>query len=125
MLLEASRGFSREAPDARHATKMDMIRDPLYGPVAIDETARRLIDTGPFQRLRRIRQLSEAFAVYPSAVHTRFEHSLGVYHLTREIIRRLHERREIDGVSDGERLLTTYAALLHDLGHHLGAHLLE
>lgn len=104
---------------------MDVIRDPLYGPVPVDDVARRLIDTAAFQRLRRIRQLSEAFAVYPSAVHTRFEHSLGVYHLTREIIRRLDERGELGDVDDDQRRLATYAALLHDLGHHLGAHLLE
>lgn len=104
---------------------MDVIRDPLYGPVTLDGTARRLVDSAPFQRLRRIRQLSEAHAVYPSAVHTRFEHSLGVYHLARSIVRRLAERRELDGVGEEEAELVGLAALLHDIGHHPGAHLLE
>ena len=49
------------------------IRDPLYGPIALDEIAEALIDTPVYQRLRRIRQLSEAYTVYPSAMHTRFE----------------------------------------------------
>lgn len=103
----------------------DVIRDPLYGPISLDETARRLIDTPAFQRLRRIRQLSEAYTVYPSAMHTRFEHSLGVHHLARTILRQLGERGELDRVGADEARLVPYAALLHDLGHHLGAHLLE
>lgn len=104
---------------------VDVIRDPLYGPVTLDGTARRLVDSAPFQRLRRIRQLSEAHAVYPSAVHTRFEHSLGVYHLARSIIRRLSERGELSGVGGDDAELVGLAALLHDIGHHPGAHLLE
>ncbi len=83
------------------------------------------MDTAAFQRLRRIRQLSEAYTVYPSAMHTRFEHSLGVHHLARTIVRQLGERGELKGVSADEAALVPYAALVHDLGHHLGAHLLE
>ena len=103
------------------------IRDPLYGPIALDATARALIDTAAFQRLRRIRQLSEAYTVYPSAMHTRFEHSLGVHHLAKQIVRQLGERGELAaaGIDPDEARLVGYAALVHDLGHHLGAHLLE
>ncbi len=103
----------------------DVVRDPLYGPIPLDGTARRLIDTPAFQRLRRIRQLAEAHTVYPSAMHTRFEHAVGVYHLSREILRRLGERGDLAGIDPGEVALVPHAALLHDLGHHVGAHLLE
>ena len=58
-------------------------------------------------------------------MHTRFEHSLGVHHLARTIVRQLGERGELAGVSADEARLVPYAALIHDLGHHLGAHLLE
>ena len=103
------------------------IRDPLYGPIALDATARALIETAAFQRLRRIRQLSEAFTVYPGAMHTRFEHSLGVHHLAKQIVRQLGDRGELAAASidPDEARLVGYAALVHDLGHHLGAHLLE
>ncbi len=103
----------------------DAIRDPLYGPIVLDETARALIDTPVFQRLRRIRQLSEAYAVYPSAMHTRFEHSVGVHHLARTVVAQLAERGELGPAEAEDAQLVPLAALLHDLGHHLGAHLLE
>ena len=58
-------------------------------------------------------------------MHTRFEHSLGVHHLARTIVRQLGERGELGEVDEDEARLVPYAALVHDLGHHLGAHLLE
>ena len=101
------------------------IRDPLYGPIALDAIAEALIDTPVYQRLRRIRQLSEAYTVYPSAMHTRFEHSVGVYHLATTIVQQFRDRGELADVDPDEVRLVPYAALVHDLGHHLGAHLLE
>lgn len=53
------------------------IRDPIYGFVGVTEEERELLDTFPMQRLRRIKQLACTDLVYPSAVHTRFEHSIG------------------------------------------------
>ncbi len=111
-------------PTSRALTR-DVIRDPLYGPITLDETARALIDTAAFQRLRRVRQLSEASALYPSAMHTRFEHSVGVYHLAKTMVAELRARGELGGVKEDEQRLVPYAALCHDLGHHVGAHLLE
>ena len=57
------------------------IKDPLYGYVHITEVEKKIIDTLPFQRLHRIKQLVFADYVYPGATHTRFEHSIGVMHL--------------------------------------------
>ncbi len=74
-----------------------VIRDPIYGPIPLDDTACALIDTIAFQRLRRVRQLSLASTLYPSATHTRFEHSVGVYHLVRSIDRQLEIRGELGG----------------------------
>jgi len=102
-----------------------VIRDPIYGPIPLDPIARRLIDTRAFQRLRRVQQLSLAYLVYPSAMHTRFEHSVGVYHLARLIVQGLERRGELGDVAPDDVRVLPYAALLHDLSQHLAAHLLD
>src|SRR5207237_6688638 len=56
---------------------MEIIRDPLWNNIAVDELAMRLVDTPAFQRLRYVRQLGLAFLVYPGATHSRFEQALG------------------------------------------------
>jgi len=99
---------------------MKFIRDPIHDHIELDELALSLIDTPVVQRLRRIRQLGFSNLVYPGANHTRFEHSLGVYHLTRMLIDQVEERRQ-------KELLA--AALLHDVGHgpfsHATEHLIQ
>jgi len=64
-----------------------VIRDPLYGFISLekDKLALKLIDTPEFQRLKQIRQLGVSFVTYPGANHTRFSHSLGVYHLSQKL----------------------------------------
>ena len=54
------------------------IRDPIHGFINFSEDEIRIINSAPFQRLRHIRQLALTSLIYPGAVHTRFEHSLGV-----------------------------------------------
>jgi len=102
-----------------------VIRDPIYGPIPLDPVARKLIDTPEFQRLRRVQQLSLAHLVYPSAMHTRFEHSVGVYHLARSIVESLDRKGELGAVAPDDIRLIPYAGLLHDLSQHLVAHLLD
>lgn len=102
-----------------------LIRDPLWESIRLDPTAVRIVDTAEFQRLRYIRQLGHAFLVYPGATHTRFDHALGVYHLTRTALRHLHERGGVAPEAwEGEELVP-YAALLHDIGHYAYSHALE
>lgn len=103
----------------------NVIRDPVYGPITLDPVARELVDTREFQRLRRIRQLSMASLVYPSAMHTRFEHAVGVYHLSGRILSQMQDRGELSDIPPEDTRLVRYACLLHDLGHFSGAHLLE
>ncbi|MFP8889784.1 HD domain-containing protein [Natrialbaceae archaeon A-CW2] len=89
---------------------MHAIKDAVHDYVEVDGVARDLLDTAAMQRLRHVKQLSTVRLVYPSASHTRFEHSLGVYHLAREALTQLG----IDGArADAVRA----AALLHDVGH--------
>jgi HD superfamily phosphohydrolase len=102
-----------------------LIRDPLWSTIRLDPTAVRIVDTAEFQRLRYIRQLGLAHLVYPGATHTRFDHALGVYHLTRTALRHLRERGGVPPEAwEGEELVP-YAALLHDIGHYAYSHALE
>ncbi|MDP2959199.1 MAG: HD domain-containing protein [Longimicrobiales bacterium] len=102
-----------------------LIRDPLWNTIRLDGTAVRIVDTAEFQRLRYIRQLGLAHLVYPGATHTRFDHALGVYHLTVTALRHLRERSGVPPeVWEGEELVP-YAALLHDIGHYAFSHALE
>ena len=104
------------------------MRDPIHGFVKISKRERDLIDTKVFQRLRRIRQLAMAFLVYPGAVHTRFDHSIGVMHVAGRICTKLQELNSARiSCKDVERV--RFAALLHDIGHgpfsHVSEHLLK
>ena len=105
--------------------ELEVIRDPLWDNIRLDPAALAVLDTAPMQRLRYIRQLGHAFLVYPGATHTRFEHALGAYHLTRLALASLEERGELGGVSETDRMAARLAALLHDIGHYPFSHALE
>ncbi len=85
----------------------------------------RILDTPAVQRLRYVRQLGHAFLVYPGATHSRFEHALGAYHLTKSALTALAERGELGPAGEADRLAARLAALLHDIGHYPFSHALE
>jgi HD superfamily phosphohydrolase len=102
------------------------IRCPLHGFVTITDWEREIINTPAFQRLRRIRQLAWTDQVYPGAMHTRFEHSLGVLHVASRLFDAIVERSrdllrsELAYTDEGlkrDRTLVRLTALLHDVGH--------
>ena len=95
-----------------------LIRDAIHGDIALDSSVMAILDTPALQRLRYVRQLATAYQVFPSAHHTRFEHSLGVYHLTRLMCDRLVEDEE-------KARHVAMAGLLHDIGHSAFSHLSE
>jgi len=84
-----------------------------------------VLDTPAVQRLRYVRQLGHAFLVYPGATHSRFEHALGAYHLTKSALTALAERGELGPAGEDDRLAARLAALLHDIGHYPFSHSLE
>jgi len=101
-----------------------VFRDPIHGNISVtDPTVFALIQSPEFQRLRRIRQLGTSFISYPGAEHTRFAHSLGVYHLMNRVLKHLREHGV--EISDDEHAMTCCAALLHDIGHGPFSHLFE
>ncbi|WP_255169815.1 HD domain-containing protein [Natrononativus amylolyticus] len=97
---------------------MKIIKDSVHDHIEVEGVARDLLDTPAVQRLRGIKQLGTVSTVYPSANHTRFEHSLGVYHLACEALEGL-------GVEGLEAERVQAAALLHDVGHGPFSHNLE
>ncbi|ELZ96730.1 phosphohydrolase [Haloferax mucosum ATCC BAA-1512] len=89
---------------------MTAVKDSVHDYISLDPVAAALVDTPAFQRLRHIKQLSTVRLVYPSASHTRFEHSLGVYHLASRALSHL-------GIEGDRAAHVRAAALLHDIGH--------
>ncbi len=109
--LDARRGLVRIPPE------LDV---PLTGRV------RAVIDTPEFRRLARISQLGLVSLVYPAAIHTRFEHSLGVYRLALLLLKQLaHDPRFTASIRPADAELFIAAALLHDVGHWPFCHPIE
>ena len=99
-----------------------LIRDAVHGDIEVGSLEIELMDTLEFQRLRGIRQLGAAYLVFPSATHTRFEHSLGTSWMARRLVDSIRRSRS---VSLDEEQLIRVAALLHDIMHIPFGHTLE
>lgn len=99
------------------------ITDPIHRYIRFSETEREIVDTVIFQRLRGIRQLAGAHLVYPSAQHSRFEHSIGTMHIAGYAGETLFSKGYF---GDGDKVQQLrLAALLHDIGHGPFSHLFE
>jgi HD superfamily phosphohydrolase len=114
------------------------VRCPIHGFIHYSENERRIIDHPVFQRLRHVRQLAMTYLVYPGAMHSRFEHSLGVMELATQafdLLRLKHEDRlqaELEQVPElsedtmrKARQIVRLMALLHDVGHPAFSHAAE
>ncbi|KAK3598424.1 hypothetical protein CHS0354_016422 [Potamilus streckersoni] len=112
--------------DAGEANKI--VLDPVYGMIHLEPLAVKIIDTHYFQRLRYIKQLSFADFVYPGATHTRFAHSIGVYHLASQMIKEIKAHKLPEGaaeMSPQDEMCIRVAALCHDMGHGPFSHAYE
>ncbi|MGA8746592.1 MAG: HD domain-containing protein [Solirubrobacterales bacterium] len=114
--------------------------DPIHGDIHLNRLEVACVDSPPFQRLRRIKQLGETHLVYPGAVHTRFSHSLGALRLAQHLLDRV--RNQGQGLHAVEDLLSDWGpdpelrwaeatvlarlgGLLHDLCHVPAGHTIE
>jgi uncharacterized protein len=104
--------------------KKKLFNDPVYGFIQIpDKLHFDIIEHSYFQRLRRIKQLGLTHLVYPGALHTRFQHSIGAMHLMQLAIAVLRSKGHV--ISDEELQAASLAILLHDIGHGPYSHTLE
>uniref|UniRef100_S4RUN8 HD domain-containing protein n=1 Tax=Petromyzon marinus TaxID=7757 RepID=S4RUN8_PETMA len=102
-----------------------MINDPIHGLIELKKPLLLIVDTPEFQRLRFIKQLGLCHKVYPSAVHTRFEHCIGTSHLAGQLVRHLKECSKEHNITDMDVLCVEIAGLCHDLGHGPFSHAFE
>jgi uncharacterized protein len=103
-------------------SKRKLIRDAVHGDIEMGALEVELMDTPEFQRLRGIKQLGTAYLVFPSAVHTRFEHSLGTSWMAHRILEKV---RRVGTISADDETLIRVSALLHDITHIPFGHTLE
>jgi uncharacterized protein len=101
------------------------VRDPLWKHIYLSPGMVKLLNTPPFRMLHRIKQLGITFSVYPGATHTRFSHSLGVFHTAKRMISTLCSfDLSIPLTLEGVKAFLC-AALLHDTGHFPFTHSLK
>ncbi len=125
-------------------TETRKFRDAVHGDIWLTDFESEIMDTIPFQKLRHIRQLGFTYIVYPSAHHTRFEHSLGAVYIAEKImntVQKNYQAREkisqnfeeklekagsnFHSISPRDRVMTRTVALLHDAAHLPFGHTLE
>ncbi|BDC19066.1 HD domain-containing protein [Acidianus sp. HS-5] len=101
---------------------MKKIFDEIHGYITLGDAEIEIIDSPEFQRLRRIKQTSLAYIVYPGATHTRFSHSLGTFYLASKVGEKLYASGEIN---EEELQDLKMASLLHDIGQFPFSHAIE
>ncbi len=110
--------------------RFSVLRDPVHGDVYLTHEELRVLDTRELQRLRGVKQLGTAYLVYPGALHTRFDHSIGTVHMAQKMIDSMRLSFDLDpagslSVSAEEARVIRMAALLHDVAHIPHGHSVE
>lgn len=110
--------------------RYSVIRDPVHGDVHLTHEELRILDTREMQRLRGVKQLGTANLVFPGAVHTRFDHSIGCLHMAQQMIEGVNLTFELDssacvGIGEEEARVVRIAALVHDATHVPFGHSIE
>lgn len=117
-ISEYVQSFTLDYPRSKNVRADKVIHDALWGTQLLRPHEIALIDTPLIQRLRQIRQTALTCFTFPSSVHSRFEHSLGVLYQCNKLIDALMEKYGKDGlITEKERNNIRFSALLHDCGH--------
>jgi len=105
------------------------IRDQIHGDIVLPKKFMAIVDSVEFQRLRSVKQLATAQYAFPGAMHTRFAHSIGTFHVMQQILAHFETYFSTLGyphlMDQDEKDLILAASLLHDLGHTPFSHALE
>ena len=118
------------------SAKVQRIRDPVHNLIEFGATTNadqhqleqvlwEVIKTRPFQRLRRVKQLGFSELVFPGATHTRFAHSIGVFHTARKLTAAIDRSFDGRGYNPQKCRVAMAAAMVHDLGHGMFSHAFE
>jgi len=110
--------------------RFSVVRDPVHGDVYLTHEEMRILDTREMQRLRGIKQLGTAYLVFPGAVHTRFDHSIGCLYMAQRMIEAVNLSFQLDssacvGMGEEEARVVRIAALVHDATHVPFGHSIE
>lgn len=128
MRFEMTTSFDRDPSASVPGTGFGVagtVRDALYDRIPLSEPELALIGTRAFLRLERIQQLGFVSRVWPGARHARFDHSIGVMHLTRQAVAHLRSTGAGGWITDSDARVAVAAALLHDVGHYPFSHAIE
>ncbi|CAF1026877.1 unnamed protein product [Brachionus calyciflorus] len=104
---------------------MKNYEDSIYGLIEIEPIFQLIINTPEFQRLKYIKQTENIYFLFPSSVHTRFEHCIGTFHLAKKLLDYLSKSQHDLNITRKESLCVQIAALCHDIGHGPFSHLFE
>lgn len=109
-----------------------VIHDPVWGTMMFYPWELQVLDSPLMQRLRKINQVGLVVLTYPSAHHTRYEHTLGVMSVVTKMVNNINQENYNSGTNDKEPVISTedlyklrFAALMHDVGHCFFSHLSE
>jgi HD superfamily phosphohydrolase len=109
--------------------KAQRIRDPIHNLIEFranefEDVLWRVMQTAPFQRLRRVKQLGFSDLVYPGATHSRFAHSVGVFHTARQLMTVVQNHLG-NSYEPTKANIALAASLVHDVGHGPFSHAFE